>query len=103
MTFYDLKALYIFKKFCLNKRKRRVNKVKYIQQMDESDCGAACIAMIASHYKIKKSITSIRELAGTDTKGTNLAGIIQGVKIIGFSAHALKGDKSALTSELPFP
>lgn len=77
--------------------------MKYIQQLDETDCGAACIAMIASHYKLNKSVTSIREITGTDTKGTNLAGLIQGAQKLGFSAHALKGTKEALSPELPFP
>lgn len=77
--------------------------MKYFQQLDETDCGAACLAMIASHYKIRKSITSIREIACTDTRGTNLAGLVVASRKLGFSAHALKGDKSALTSELPFP
>ena len=77
--------------------------MKYIQQLDETDCGAACIAMIASHYNIQKSVTSIREIAGTDTKGTNLAGLVQGAKRLGFSAHALKGTKDALSADLPFP
>ena len=45
--------------------------MKYIQQLDETDCGAACIAMIASHYNLNKSVTSIREITGTDTKGTS--------------------------------
>ena len=60
--------------------------MKYIQQLDETDCGAACIAMIASHYNLNKSVTSIREITGTDTKGTNLAGLIQGAQKLGFSA-----------------
>ena len=65
-----------------------------IKQQDESDCGAACISTIARFYGKRISISKIRTIAGTDTKGTNLAGIIQGAKKIGFSAHALKGDKS---------
>lgn len=77
--------------------------MKYIQQLDETDCGAACIAMIASHYNLNKSVTSIREITGTDTKGTNLAGLIQGAQKLGFSAHALKGTKEALSPDLPFP
>lgn len=75
----------------------------YIQQLDETDCGAACIAMIASHFKVQKSITYIREISGTDTKGTNLAGLINGAEKLGFSAHALKGTKESLSHELPFP
>ncbi len=40
--------------------------MKYIQQLDMSDCGAACLAMIASHYGITLSIADIRNAAGTD-------------------------------------
>ena len=77
--------------------------MKVIQQMDETDCGAACIAMIAMHYGLRRSITSIRQVSGTDTKGTNLAGMVTASKKIGFEAHALKGNEEALTSELPVP
>ena len=75
----------------------------YIHQLDETDCGAACIAMIASHYKLQKSVTSIREIACTDKRGTNLAGMAQAAKALGFSAHVLKGTPESLTGELPFP
>ncbi|OJF76797.1 MAG: bacteriocin ABC transporter [Treponema sp. CETP13] len=77
--------------------------MKYYQQLDETDCGAACLAMIASYYKKHKSITSIREIAGTDKNGTNLVGMVQAAQTMGFSTHALKGNKDALTKELPFP
>lgn len=40
--------------------------MKYFQQFDISDCGAACLAMIASHYGLRLSITEIRNIAGTD-------------------------------------
>ena len=47
----------------------------YIQLLDITDCGAACIAMIASHYGSKLSISEIRSTAGTDIIGTNINGI----------------------------
>lgn len=47
---------------------------------------AACLAMIASHYKINKSITPIREIACTDIKGTNIAGLVIASQKMGFSA-----------------
>ena len=49
--------------------------MKYIQQLDITDCGAACIAMIASHYGSKLSISEIRSTAGTNIIGTNINGI----------------------------
>ncbi|MFA8437243.1 MAG: cysteine peptidase family C39 domain-containing protein, partial [Marinifilaceae bacterium] len=41
-----------------------------IKQHDITDCGAACLASIASHYKLKLPISRIRQMAGTDKKGT---------------------------------
>ncbi|MGP1529472.1 MAG: cysteine peptidase family C39 domain-containing protein [Treponema sp.] len=77
--------------------------MRLIRQCDETDCGAACLAMIASHYKAKYSVTSIREFAGTDMHGTNLAGLVKAGKAMGFSVQVLKGNKEALSNDLPFP
>jgi ATP-binding cassette subfamily B protein len=75
----------------------------YFPQLDETDCGAACLAMVASHFKSRLSIAAIRQIAGTDQKGTNLAGMVQASKKLGFDAKALKGNAEALTAELPLP
>lgn len=75
----------------------------YTQQFDETDCGPACLAMIASHFGMKKSITSIRTLAGTDKQGTNLAGMVQVAQKLGFTVKALKGTAEALTPDMPLP
>ena len=45
--------------------------MKYRQQFDETDCGAACLAMIASHFEQQLSVAQIRDISGTDTDGTN--------------------------------
>jgi ATP-binding cassette, subfamily C, bacteriocin exporter len=37
-----------------------------VKQHDMTDCAAACLAMIAKHYGLDKSIAQIREVAGTD-------------------------------------
>ena len=50
--------------------------MKYHQQSDISDCGAACIAMIASHFGKTPNIAEIRQNAGTDTEGTNFQGLL---------------------------
>ena len=49
--------------------------MKYFQQLDMTDCGAACIAMIASHFGKTLSIAEVRSCAGTDVIGTNVNGI----------------------------
>lgn len=62
--------------------------MRLIRQFDGTDC----LAMAASHYKAKYSVASIREIAGTDTHGTNLAWLVNAGKVIGFSVQALKGN-----------
>ncbi|MGF7109954.1 cysteine peptidase family C39 domain-containing protein [Treponema pedis] len=77
--------------------------MKLITQFDGTDCGAACLAMVASHYKAKYSVTSIREIAGTDTHGTNLVVPAKAGTAMGFSVQVLKRDKEALSQNLSLP
>lgn len=74
-----------------------------IKQYDSKDCGAACLAMISRQYGLKKSITKIREVAGTDKQGTNALGLTKAAKKLGFSAKGVKGDQDAFFSDFPLP
>ena len=73
-----------------------------IKQHDITDCGAACLASIAAHHKLKLPISKIRQWAGTDKKGTNAWGLIKAAEKMGFSAKGVKGDVSSLP-EVPTP
>ncbi len=48
-----------------------------VKQRDITDCGAACLASVASFYKLEMPVARIRQIAGTDTKGTNVFGMIK--------------------------
>ncbi|MEE3470573.1 MAG: peptidase domain-containing ABC transporter [Butyrivibrio hungatei] len=74
-----------------------------IRQHDITDCGAACLATISKQYGLSTSITKIREVAGTDKKGTNAFGIIKAAQELGFTAKAVKGNQEAFFSEFPLP
>ena len=43
-----------------------------IKQHDITDCGAACLASVASYFNLQLPIARIRQMAGTDRKGTNV-------------------------------
>ena len=47
----------------------------YIKQHDATDCATACMAMVCLHYKKETTITKLRDMMGTDLKGTNLIGL----------------------------
>ncbi len=73
-----------------------------IKQRDITDCGAACLASIAAHYKLKLPVAKIRQYASTDTKGTNVLGLIEAATKLGFEAKGVKGTLDSL-SKIPLP
>jgi ABC-type bacteriocin transporter len=75
---------------------------KLIKQRDITDCGAACLASVAAHYKLKLPVAKIRQYASTDTKGTNVLGLIEAATKLGFEAKGVKGTFDSL-SKIPLP
>lgn len=73
-----------------------------IKQHDYKDCGAACLASISAHYGRLVPIARVRQIAHTDTRGTNVLGMIQGLNELGFNAKGVKGDLEAIT-QIPLP
>jgi ATP-binding cassette, subfamily C, bacteriocin exporter len=73
-----------------------------IKQQDITDCGAACLISIAAHYKLRLPIARVRQYASTDTKGTNVLGIIEAATRLGFSAKGVKGTFESL-AKIPKP
>lgn len=67
-----------------------IRKYYCIKQHDITDCGPACIATIARKYGLKISISKLREIAGTDSEGTSVYGLVEVAKSLGFSAKAVK-------------
>ena len=67
-----------------------------VKQRDITDCGAACLVSVASHYKLNLPVARIRQLAGTDKKGTNVLGMIEAAQKLGFEAKGVKGPFESL-------
>jgi HlyB family type I secretion system ABC transporter len=74
----------------------------FVRQNDQSDCGAAALAMIARHHRTPVGLQQMRDLAGTDRVGTNLLGLVQAAEALGFSARGVKGPYEAL-AQVPLP
>ena len=79
-------------------------KYQLIKQHSEEDCGAACLASIAQHYKRYFNIGRVREAVGTRQNGTTLLGLNQGAAELGFNARAIKAQIKVIDKEvLPLP
>jgi ABC-type bacteriocin/lantibiotic exporter with double-glycine peptidase domain/CRP-like cAMP-binding protein len=73
-----------------------------VRQIDEMDCGAACVAIICRAFGENVSMTSIRAAVGTSTDGTTLRGLVRGGDEIGLKMRAIKSSPDRLAS-LPLP
>jgi ATP-binding cassette subfamily B protein len=79
--------------------------MKYQHQIDETDCGPACLVMAASRYKLYISIGYARELCKTDRLGTNLGGLAEAAQKLCMDAKAMHGEVAdkTLDSKLIYP
>lgn len=67
-----------------------------VLQLDQSDCGVACLLSIIHYYKGVHSLEKLRELSGTNKQGTTLLGLYQAANQLGFDASGNEADMQAL-------
>ncbi len=75
----------------------------FVKQHDMTDCAAACLAMVCLHYKKETTITKLRDMMGTDLKGTNLLGLSKCADQLGFTSQAVRVDKEGFLSKYTLP
>lgn len=78
----------------------------YVPQVDEMDCGVACLAMILKNYHSRLSLTSLRQLAKTNLNGTTAFGLVKASQSLGMQVKAIKADMSLFdtdSDEIKYP
>lgn len=65
-------------------------------QLDQSDCGVACLLSVIKFYNGNHSLEKLRELSGTTTQGTTMLGLYQVANELGFTAEGIRGEMQAL-------
>lgn len=71
-------------------------------QLTSTDCGAACLCMIAGYFGKKYSMVQIKTLFEFTRVGVTIQDIVDGAKEIGFSATSVKLSIDELDT-IPFP
>ncbi|WP_241154397.1 peptidase domain-containing ABC transporter [Staphylospora marina] len=88
----------------MNRRKRLFTRrrVPFIEQMQQTECGLCCIAMIAAYYKSSVSLYELRERMGGGRDGTTLFHLRNLAEQLGFETKCYRLDASSLR-QLPLP
>lgn len=75
--------------------KKHIEKTHTLQ-LDQSDCGVACLMSLIKLNGGTNSIEKLRELSGTTKQGTTMLGLYQVANQIGFTAEGCEADLNAL-------
>lgn len=73
-----------------------------IRQSEASECGIACLAMVAAHHGLATDLTTLRRRFSVSLKGATLKTLIHMAEQIGLNARALRGEIEHL-EQLPLP
>ena len=84
------------------RRTRRIRRIPIVLQIDEMDCGAACLAMVCRHFGRQVNIARIRELCHVSSDGTSLDGICSAATELGLAARGIKASRKHL-GQMPLP
>ena len=74
----------------------------FVRQIDETDCGAASLAMVCRHFGRAVSLARIRQLVHTSLDGASLRGLCSAARELGLAARSAKVSIRDLES-LPLP
>ena len=80
-----------------------IKRLALVEQAEEMDCGAACLAMICRHYGIAMTLGKLRELANVTTQGATFDSLARAGESLGFTARGVQSTYESLMGfDLPF-
>jgi ATP-binding cassette, subfamily B, bacterial len=75
----------------------------FYKQLDATDCGAACLRMVARHHGRHYSLEYLRESTHLDREGVTLMGISEAAEQIGLRTLGAKAGFKKLKQDIPLP
>jgi ATP-binding cassette subfamily B protein len=84
------------------KKAKRIRRFPLVRQIDEMDCGAACLAMVCRYFGRSVSLARIRRLVYTSLDGTSLRALCHAAEELGLAARSVKTSSQRL-DQMPLP
>lgn len=75
---------------------KRARRYPALMQLSETDCGAACLAMILRYYGKQVSINRLRDLANVSRDGATLYSVAEAAEQLGFNTRGLRASWESL-------
>jgi ABC-type bacteriocin/lantibiotic exporter with double-glycine peptidase domain len=71
-------------------------RVRPIQQMEATECGIACLAMVLDHHGCSKPLKALRDSCGTSRDGNSAGDLLRGARRHGLEARGLRLEPESL-------
>ena len=84
------------------RRKKRLRTFPHVFQIDVTDSGAACLAMVCQHFNLPPGLGRIRHVVHTGPAGPSLRSLCRGAEELGLAARSVQASPRHL-SDLPVP
>jgi ATP-binding cassette subfamily B protein len=75
-------------------------RVPLVRQMEEADCGAACLAMALGYLGKRVPLDELRAMTGTGRDGVSALSLLHAARAYGLTAHGVRADLPGL-KDLP--
>ena len=81
---------------------RGMRRFPFLKQRDETDCGAACLAMICKYYRMPVGLSRLRDLANVSRYGATMAGLAEAAETLGFVSRGVRaGYEELMRTKMP--
>lgn len=79
---------------------RVIRRYPFYGQQSVSDCGAACLAMVARYWGKRVSINHLRDITNADRSGASLRGVAAAAENIGFNSRPVQASLDQLAKQM---
>ncbi len=80
-----------------------IRQFPFYEQMEEMDCGATCLRMVARYHGVHYSLEDLRELTFMGKQGVSLLEISDAAENIGMETLAVEVSYKQLSEDVPLP
>lgn len=80
-----------------------VARVPQVMQMENMECGAACLAMVLAYYGKWMPLSKLRELCGISRDGVKMSVIAKSARTLGLSAQGYRFEADEFFEKSTFP
>src|SRR5215472_11781891 len=75
------------KRIGIGSKRRRI---PFIQQMSDTECGCACLAMVLGYFGKEVGLEEVRDVCGGSRDGMNALAVLNGANILGLRGRGVK-------------